>query len=164
MYSLSGIVKNDMNYYMNTFNTISSYISDNIHSTNNYFYNSIYTISCTLYFNYINRDTLTNRLQPYTLYTDTITQQNNLFSYMHSLSGIVNNDMNYCMNTFNTISSYISDNIHNTNIFFYNSIYTIRSTLYFNYINRDSLTNILNDYVTTTSLTSKLIYYLSNIA
>ena len=67
MYSLSGIVNNDMNYCMNTFYTISSYISDNIHNTNNYFYNSIYTISSNIYFNYVNRDTLINRLQLYAL-------------------------------------------------------------------------------------------------
>ena len=66
----------------------------------------------------------------YVLYADAITMQNNLFHYIYSLCGIVNNDMNYCMNTFYTISNYISDNIHNTNNYFYNSIYTISSNIY----------------------------------
>ena len=73
------------------FIVISSYISDNIHNTNKYFYNSVYTIS-NINFKYINRDTLnntwvdyvkdtvlTNRLLPYTLNSDTITMKNNLF-------------------------------------------------------------------------------------
>ena len=74
---------------------------------------------------------------------------------MYSLSGIVNNDINYCTNTFYTISSYISDNVHNTNNYFYNSIYTISNNIYFNSVNRNTLTNILSDYVITSSLTNK---------
>ena len=38
---------------------------------------------------------------------------------MWSLSGIVNNDMLYCVNNFYTISSYIYENIHYTNNYSY---------------------------------------------
>ena len=72
-----------------------------------------------------------------TLNSDTLTMKNNLFNCMYSLSGIVNNDMNYCMNTFYTMSSYISNNNSYTHPYFYNSIYTISSTLYFKYASQN---------------------------
>ena len=78
---------------------------------------------------------------------------------MYSLSGIVNNDIYFCLNNFYSISSYINDNIHNTNNYFYNSIYTISSNTYFkyatqnyciqNYIPINSDINLQNNFNTT---------------
>ena len=95
------------------------------------------SIGSNVYINYINRDTLTNKRLPYTLYTDFVNTSTNLYNYMYSLSGIVNNDINYCMNTF----------------------YTISSNIYFNYINKNTLDNTLNDYYTKTIIDTKLLNY-----
>ena len=104
------IIVTNMSYVNGIYNTLSSYIrttNTNLNNYQSYNYNMSTSISSNVYINYINRDTLTNKLLPYTLNTDFINTSTNLYNYMYSLSGIVNNDMNYCMNTFYTISNYI---------------------------------------------------------
>ena len=88
----------NMSYINGIYNTLSSYIRTTNNNFNNYqAYNYLVTtsISSNLYFSFITKDTLTNRLLPYTLNSETITQQNNLFNNMYSLSGIINNNSNY---------------------------------------------------------------------
>ena len=60
--------------------------------------------------NYLLSSTAINLYQPkgnYLLNSDFITTSTTLYNYIYSLSGIVNNDMLYCVNIFYTLASNI---------------------------------------------------------
>ena len=58
----------NMSYVNGIYNTLSSYIrttNTNLNNYQSYNYNMSTSISSNVYFNYINRDTLINKLLPY---------------------------------------------------------------------------------------------------